>query len=263
LGQFGNQTVSLSLASVAAGDVTVTFELFIIHSWDGHADGPSPDIWDLSVGGGPTLLHTTFATHSPRLQAYPDKFIAFATPPFNPPHTGAAEINSLGFPDYFGTGDVYNLSFTFAHAGGPLVLNFSASGLQGLGDESWGLDNVLVELTRRVDIDIKPGSYPNPINPGSNGLVPVAILSSSEFDATQVDPTSVSLAGAGVAVRGKGKSMAHVEDVNGDGFLDLVVQVETQSLADLGDGGTVELTGATFAGEDIVGYDEVIVVPPA
>jgi hypothetical protein len=56
--------------------------------------------------------------------------------------------------------------------------------------------------------------------------------------------------------------MAHVEDVNGDASLDLVVQVETQSLADLGEGGTVELTGATFEGEDIMGHDDVIVVPP-
>jgi len=113
-----------------------------------------------------------------------------------------------------------------------------------------------------VNIDIKPGSDPNPINPGSNGLVPVAILSSPEFDATQVDPTSVSLAGASVAVRGKDKSMAHEEDVNGDGLIDLVVQVETQSFDDLGTGGTIELTGTTFGGENIVGYDEVVIVPP-
>jgi hypothetical protein len=113
-----------------------------------------------------------------------------------------------------------------------------------------------------VEIDIKPGSDPNPINPGSNGLVPVAILSSEDFDATTVDPTSVELAGANVAVRGKGNSMAHEEDVNGDGLVDLVVQVETQSFDDLGAGGTVELTGTTFGGEDIVGYDEVVIVPP-
>ncbi len=113
-----------------------------------------------------------------------------------------------------------------------------------------------------VEIDIKPGSDPNPINPGSKGLVPVAIFSSPEFEATQVDPTSVFLAGAGVAVRGKGKLMAHEEDVNGDGLVDLVVQVETQGFDDLGAGGTVELTGITFGGENIVGYDEVIIVPP-
>jgi hypothetical protein len=39
---------------------------------------------------------------------------------------------------------VYSLSFTVPHAGGPLVLKFSAANLQGIDDESWGLDNVLV-----------------------------------------------------------------------------------------------------------------------
>ena len=115
--------------------------------------------------------------------------------------------------------------------------------------------------SRVVAIDIKPGSYPNPINLGANGLVPVAIFSDAEFDATQVDPVSVSLAGAGVAVRGKGKSMAHEEDVNGDGLADLIIQVETQSFGDLGDGGTLKLTGTTYDGENIVGYDDVVLVP--
>jgi len=67
-----------------------------------------------------------------------------------------------------------------------------------------------------VLIDIKPGSYPNSINLGSHGVIPVAILSSDYFDASTVDPTSVTLAGAGVAVRGKGKSLSHEEDVNGE-----------------------------------------------
>jgi hypothetical protein len=107
-----------------------------------------------------------------------------------------------------------------------------------------------------------PGSDTNPIKPGSNGLVPAAILSGETFDARQIDPTSVVLAGATVAVRGKGKSMAHEEDVNGDGLPDLVVQVETQSLADIGDGGTVELTGMTSGGQVFIGYDNVVVVPP-
>ncbi len=132
----------------------------------------------------------------------------------------------------------------------------------------WFLSDISIYLeapganVKQVEIDIKPGSYPNPINPGSKGLVPIAILSSEDFDATQVDPTSVSLAGATVAVRGKGKFMTHEEDVNGDGLVDLVVQVETQGFDDLGTGGTVELTGTTFGGENIVGYDEIIIVPP-
>jgi len=115
-----------------------------------------------------------------------------------------------------------------------------------------------------VAIDIKPGSYPNAINLGSYGLIPVAILSSDKFDATTVNPETVGLAGAGVAVRGKSnKYMAHEEDVNGDGLVDLVVQVATENLdpGSLQDGFAV-LTGKTFDGVPIEGKDEIIIVPP-
>lgn len=46
-----------------------------------------------------------------------------------------------------------------------------------------------------VQIDIKPGSFPNTINLGSQGTVAVAIFSTPSFDAKRVDPTSVTLAG--------------------------------------------------------------------
>jgi len=114
-----------------------------------------------------------------------------------------------------------------------------------------------------VDIDIKPGSYPNSINLGSNGVIPVAILSTADFDATTVLPETVSLAGSGVAVRGKGnKLLAHEEDVNGDGLTDLVVKVETENL----DPGTFQdglatLTGQTSDGVQFEGSDEISIVP--
>ena len=115
-----------------------------------------------------------------------------------------------------------------------------------------------------VDIDIKPGSYPNSINLGSHGVVPVAILSSETFDATNVDPDTVALEGAGVAVRGKGnKFLAHEEDVDGDGRLDLVCQVETENFdPDAFQDGYGWLTGTTYDGEDIEGFDEITIVPP-
>jgi hypothetical protein len=113
----------------------------------------------------------------------------------------------------------------------------------------------------KVSIDIKPVSWPNAINPGSNGLVPVAILSSEDFDATTVDSTTVTLAGATVAIRRKGKAMAQEADVNGDGLVDLVVQVETQGEDAVWESGIVELTGTTIDGLTIVGYDEIIIAP--
>ena len=74
-------------------------------------------------------------------QAYPDAY----PDGDHPAQTGAAEINTLGYSFY---GDsVYQLSFTFPHSESSLVLEFSASGLQNVEDESWGLDNVEVQTT--------------------------------------------------------------------------------------------------------------------
>lgn len=113
-----------------------------------------------------------------------------------------------------------------------------------------------------VEIDVKPGDELNALNTGSNGVIPVAILSSSdEFDATQIDPISISLEGAEVSVRGKGKLLAHEEDVNGDGLIDLVCQVETESLTFDLEVGEVCLTGETTDGRNIAGCDLVVIVP--
>ena len=114
-----------------------------------------------------------------------------------------------------------------------------------------------------VKIDIKPGSYPNSINLGSNGVVPVAILGSADFDAATVDPSTVTLSGAGVKVKGNSGNAGSLEDVNGDGYPDLVVQVFTKCLElDPGDAEAVLnayiYTGLTF----LTGKDSIRIVPP-
>lgn len=113
-----------------------------------------------------------------------------------------------------------------------------------------------------IKIDIKPGSDRNPINLRSNGLVPVAIFTTDHFDATQVDPETVLLAGAKVATRGKtGKLMSHPEDVDGDGTMDLILQVAVQSDGAAWVTGQIKLSGQTFNGQDVEGFDKIIVVP--
>jgi hypothetical protein len=112
-----------------------------------------------------------------------------------------------------------------------------------------------------VVIDIKPGSFPNSINLGSNGTVPVAILSPSSLDAATIDPSTVALAGAAVNLRGRGTPMASNEDVNGDGLRDLVVHVSTQALQLTGTDVEAVLTGKTFGGTPVQGTDSVRVVP--
>lgn len=113
-----------------------------------------------------------------------------------------------------------------------------------------------------VSIDIKPGSYPNSINLGSAGVVPVAILSGATFDAAQVDPATVTLAGAAVKLIGKADKYAcSAQDVDGDGLLDLVCHVVTgQFFIELGDSVAV-LEAKTFSGQAIRGEDSINIVP--
>ena len=141
---------------------------------------------------------------------------------------------------------------------GPNVLEFE---IMNFGDPSAFDYFAVVNYQLKVAIDIKPGEYPNTINLGSNGKVPVAILSSRTFDATLVDPLTVTLAGAHVAIRGRGTPMADIKDVNEDGLLDLLVHVETEALELSPEDTEAVLLGRTYDGLHITGTDSVRIVP--
>ena len=111
-----------------------------------------------------------------------------------------------------------------------------------------------------VNIDIKPGATDNSINLRSNGNVPVAILSTPSFDATLVDPLTVTLAAAPVQLKGRGTPQASEEDTNGDGIVDLVVHVDTSALELSSQSVDAILEGTTFSGMNIRASDVVTVV---
>ena len=108
-----------------------------------------------------------------------------------------------------------------------------------------------------VEIDIRPGSDQNSINLGSGGVLPVAILTTDEFDASTVRPASVLLAGAAT------RRWA-MEDVDRDGDLDLLLNFKIQEL-ELDESSTeATLTGETFprfGRVPIEGTDSVRIVP--
>jgi len=114
---------------------------------------------------------------------------------------------------------------------------------------------------RSVAIDIKPGSSPNSINVGAQGALPVAILTTPEFDASEADGATLTLAGAAVRLRGRGQNMGTLEDVDGDGDLDLVVKFSINELSLVLGSSQVFLEGQTLSGQDIRGVDSVRVVP--
>jgi hypothetical protein len=108
-----------------------------------------------------------------------------------------------------------------------------------------------------VFLDIKPGGNPNTIKLKDHGNVPFAILSTAAFDATTVDPATVTLAGAPVKQKKRGTYKAGYEDVNGDGRVDLMLHVSPGDLQ-LDESSTqAVLTGRTYDGTPITGTDSV------
>jgi hypothetical protein len=105
-----------------------------------------------------------------------------------------------------------------------------------------------------VEIDIKPGEFPNSINPKSKGVIPVAIQTTESFDATTVDPLSIKFGPNGAPeVHLKG----HVEDADGDGDDDLVLHFDTQATGIQCGDTSASLTGETFDGNLIQGSDSI------
>jgi hypothetical protein len=77
-----------------------------------------------------------------------------------------------------------------------------------------------VECVIDVDIDIKPGSCPNPFNGKSKGVLPVAILGAEDFDVTAVDIASVRLAGV-APIRSSFEDVATPLDDDSDSDIDI------------------------------------------
>ena len=150
LGRLLNQEVSLSIPE-GMTSVTVSFDLYIIGTWDGAGQqGFGGDWWQIEVsrngGARENLFHTSFSNQATKPQHFPKQ----VTDGTSPADKGAYATNWLGFPKASGKFDVgdaiYKLSYTISNPGaGPLVLYFhTTTSLQDLNDESWGLDNVMV-----------------------------------------------------------------------------------------------------------------------
>jgi TolB protein len=105
-----------------------------------------------------------------------------------------------------------------------------------------------------VEIDIKPGSDPNSINPRSRGVIPVAIPTTDTFDATTVDETTVLFGATGTEA-----APVHFafEDVDGDGDTDMILHFNTQDTGIVCGDTSASLTGETFGGPAIQGTDSI------
>jgi hypothetical protein len=108
-----------------------------------------------------------------------------------------------------------------------------------------------------VNIDIKPGDDQPIVNLRSQGVVPVAILSTSRFDATKVNPITVRFGRTGTEAAPVHFSM---QDVNGDGLPDMVLQFNVQSTGLQPRDSQAILMGRTLDGTPFRGFGAIQVV---
>jgi hypothetical protein len=116
-------------------------------------------------------------------------------------------------------------------------------------------------LVVNVDIDVKPGNEPNTLNPDNEGTILAAILSSPDFDAAFVDPTTVTLAQAPVRTIGQRKLDVQFKDVNNDGRADMLLRFNTADMELPHDMTEAVLEGALLDGTPIRGVDSLRIVP--
>ena len=147
-----------------------------------------------------------------------------------------------------------------------LVTELRAVAMQSVG--SVVIDDIEVKVrppVLDVLIDIKPGSDPNCFNSNGNGVIPVAILGGADFNVTEIDASTVALESLAVKAVGKSnKLLAHFEDINSDGFDDLVVQIEDSDGGFSSGSTTATLSGnllPEFGGTPLEGTDAICIVP--
>lgn len=245
---------------VAAGGGSVPFVLARYNA-DGSLDT------SFGVGGKVTGTFADFAIANGVVVQPDSKIVAVgAAGEFTTTaHFALARYNTDGSLDTtFGTGGRvttdFGGQFDFAHA---VALqpdeNIVVAGVAAIGStDHFALARYEGGAEITVPIDIKPGSATNPFPLSSRGKIPVAILSTSSFDATTVDPISVCFGDAEAPARGD-CTAAHsaFEDVNADGRLDLLLLFETgQTGIDPGDTRAC-LTGATFSAVSVQGCDSI------
>ncbi|WP_081704417.1 hypothetical protein [Natrinema sp. J7-1] len=115
-----------------------------------------------------------------------------------------------------------------------------------------------------LEVDIKPGSEKNPINPTSHGTIPVAVLQTDEFDPTS-EAVRYRFGAPDVVAEGGGARPAHgghIEDVDGDGQDDLVLHFPTDETRFDGDEseGRLEWERTEEGAHGLAGTDTVTIV---
>ena len=183
-------------------------------------------------------------------------------------------IVAAGYSDNASNGDMAIWRYL---PDGTLDVTFNGVGYAVHESNPWYTEAVLWQVPEPaipIDLDIKPGSCPNPVNVKSKGILPVAIFGTEEFEVSTIDAASIFLNGV-PAIRSSYEDVGGpVADPNececttdaGDGFDDLILKFYTQQIVETlgevntGDILTLTLTGVLNDGTGIEGADCVVIV---
>ena len=112
--------------------------------------------------------------------------------------------------------------------------------------------SVVVAYVPSIQIDITPGKTPNTINPGKGGAISVAIVSTPQFDAATVNPTSVRFGRTGTEATASKYTLV---DVDSDGDVDLLLHFQVNQTGILCGDTSTTLTAVTKTGQALRGVD--------
>jgi hypothetical protein len=134
---------TLTLTGLPAHDsLDVEFLMAIIDSWDGTANFPGPDFFNVRVDGNTVFSHT-FAIQSG---------VSDYVPPAGGMLSGGSNLGFSGFNDQAFNMYLEPVLHSIAHTASSVTIDWFASGggWQGTTDESWGIDNVRITTNLSV-----------------------------------------------------------------------------------------------------------------
>ena len=208
--------------------------------------------FDIDIGtGGAKGVRTVIAVFDPNNAITPNKMLAeswqassvdpgsldikdaridnFHVPKSGTYIVGVSSYSVMGYPRYFMNG-------------GYVMFNPGST-----GDYELVISGVSPSV-KQISIEVKPGNDEvTPVNPKSHGKIPVALLSESDFNAMNVDESSLSFGATG-GENSLYKCHKNGMDVNGDGLLDKVCLFDTQK--------------AHFSATDVMGKAKGRLLPP-